>query len=91
MQFFYISSKNLIENKIISNTKFHLNSAYLINFELNMFIKELKFFVLNSFYFLTGFNIRLFCLIIVFTIFIMFAGLLIAENPYLAVKVYFDN
>ena len=47
--------------------------------------------VLNSFYFLTGFNIRLFCLIIVFTIFIMFAGLLIAENPYLAVKVYFDN
>ena len=56
-----------------------------------MFIKELKFFALNSFYFLTGFNIRLFCLIIVFTIFIMFAGLLIAENPYLAVKVYFDN
>ena len=47
--------------------------------------------VLNSFYFLTGFNIRLFCLIIVFTIFIMFAGLLIAENPYLAVKVYLDN
>ena len=28
--------------------------------------------VLNSFYFLTGFNIRLFCLIIVFTIFIIF-------------------
>ena len=56
-----------------------------------MFIKEVKFFVLNSFYFLTGFNIRLFCLIIVFTIFIMFAGLIIAENPYLAVKVYFDN
>ena len=31
MQFFYISSKNLIENKIISNTKFHLNNEIITN------------------------------------------------------------
>ncbi|ERL26916.1 hypothetical protein HMPREF9108_00534 [Leptotrichia sp. oral taxon 225 str. F0581] len=42
-----------------------------------------------------GFNIGLFYLISFFTIFIrfflFFAGLLIATNPYLAVKVYTDN
>ncbi|ERL24992.1 hypothetical protein HMPREF9108_01940 [Leptotrichia sp. oral taxon 225 str. F0581] len=42
-----------------------------------------------------GFSIGLFYLISVFTIFVMFflffAGLLIAANPYLAVKVYPDN
>ena len=48
MQFFYISSKNLIENKIISNTKFYLNNECLINFELHtIFSKELKLFVFN--------------------------------------------
>ena len=31
MQFFYISSKNLIENKIISNTKFYLNNEIITN------------------------------------------------------------
>ena len=42
-----------------------------------------------------GFSIKLLCLIIVLTIFNMFfsffVGLLIAANPYLAVKVYPDN
>jgi len=41
-----------------------------------------------------GFSIRLFYLISIFTIFIsfsFFAGLLIAVNPYFAVKVYPDN
>ena len=47
MQFFYISSKNLIENKIISNTKFHLNNECLINFELYILFKELKLLVLK--------------------------------------------
>ena len=47
MQFFYISSKNLIKNKIISNTKFYLNSECLINFELYSLIKELKLLVLK--------------------------------------------
>ena len=32
MQFFYISSKNLIENKIISNTKFYLNNEIITIF-----------------------------------------------------------
>jgi len=38
------------------------------------------------------FSIKLFCLITVFTIFIIFfTGLLVATNPYLAVKSYPDN
>jgi len=32
MQFFYISSKNLIENKIIFNTKFYLNNEIITIF-----------------------------------------------------------
>ena len=43
-----------------------------------------------------GFSIRLFYLILVFTIFIsffffLFVGLLIAANPYLAIKIYPKN
>ena len=47
MQFFYISSKNLTKNKIISNTKSYLNNECLINFELYSLIKELKLLVLK--------------------------------------------
>ena len=47
MQFFYISSKNLIKNKIISNTKSYLNNECLINFELYILFKELKLLVLK--------------------------------------------
>ena len=47
MQLFYISSKNLIKNKIISNTKSYLNSECLINFELYILFKELKLLVLK--------------------------------------------
>ena len=64
----------------------HLNSEYLINFELH----TTYFFYIVSI-FLIGFNIRLFYLIVIFTIFIVFflffAGLLIVANPYLAVNV----
>ena len=57
MQFFYISSKNLIKNKIISNTKFYLNNECLINFELYILFKELKLLVLKIVsIFLIGFN-----------------------------------
>ena len=47
MQFFYISSKNLIENKIIPDTKSYLNNECLINFELYILFKELKLLVLK--------------------------------------------
>ena len=47
MQFFYISSKNLIKNKIIPDTKPYLNNECLINFELCSLIKELKLLVLK--------------------------------------------
>ena len=73
----------------IKNTAVGLNGGVFLFFlfELHTITsKELKFF---------GLNIFLFYLISVFTIFIVFflffVGLLIAANPYLAVKVYPDN
>ncbi len=42
MQFFYISSKNLIENKIISNTKPRLNNEIITKF-LQKHTSELSF------------------------------------------------
>ena len=57
MQFFYISSKNLIKNKIIPDTKSYLNNECLINFELYILFKELKLLVLKIVsIFLIGFN-----------------------------------
>ena len=57
MQFFYISSKNLIENKIMPATKPYLNNECLINFELYILFKELKLLVLKIVsIFLIGFN-----------------------------------
>ena len=43
MQFFYISSKNLIENKIISNTKFYLNNEIITNY-----VKGINLIFLNN-------------------------------------------
>ena len=47
--------------------------------------------VLNSFYFLTGFNIRLFCLIIVFTIFRRIAHCRKSCNLWLDYDFYLPN